>query len=252
MTGPIRQGMVLAAGLGTRMRPITDTIPKPLVKIAGKPLIDYALDTLKAAGCERAVVNVHWLADQMEAHLATYPGMDIIISDERAELLNSGGGLAKGLKLLDPGPVYVMNADLFWIGEAWDELTSLERLAGFFDSATMDMAMLCVRLENTTGHDGKVDFAMGGKGELVRYRPVDGKLPEGEGVVYAGAIVMDSRLLADAPEGAFNLNIYFDRAIAANRLYGLILDGHWVTAGTPEAIAPAEKAVRLYTSRSEL
>ena len=110
------------------------------------------------------MVNVHWLADQMEAHLATYPGMEIVISDERAELLNSGGGLAKGLKLLDPGPVYVMNADLFWIGEAWDEPTSLERLAGFFDPDTMDMAMLCVRLEDTTGHDGKTDFAMGGQG----------------------------------------------------------------------------------------
>jgi MurNAc alpha-1-phosphate uridylyltransferase len=244
MVAPVRQGMVLAAGLGTRMRPITDTIPKPLVKIAGKPLIDYALDTLKAAGCEKVVVNVHWLADQMEAHLAGYRDMEIIISDERAELLNSGGGLAKGLKLLDPGPAYVMNADLFWIGETWDELTNLERLAGFFDPARMDMALLCVRPENTTGHEGGADFAMGGKGELVRYRPVDGGLPEGEGVVYAGAIVMDSRLLDDAPESAFNLNIYFDRAIAAGRLFGLILDGHWVTAGTPEAIEDAEEAVR--------
>jgi MurNAc alpha-1-phosphate uridylyltransferase len=248
MSGPIRQAMVLAAGLGTRMRPITDTIPKPLVVIAGKPLIDYALDTLAAAGCEKAVVNVHWLADQMEAHLATYPGMEIVISDERTELLNSGGGLARGLKLLDAGPAYVMNADLFWIGEARDEPTSLERLAGFFDPSSMDMAMLCVRLGDTTGHDGKVDFAMGGRGELVRHRPVDGKLPEGEGVVYAGAIVMDSRLLDDAPEGAFNLNIYFDRAIAAGRLFGLILDGHWVTAGTPEAIGAAEEAVRIYGS----
>ena len=243
MSGP-RVAMVLAAGLGTRMRPITDTIPKPLVRIAGKPLIDYALDTLKAAGCEMVVVNVHWLADQMEAHLATYRGMEIVISDERAELLNSGGGLAKGLKLLNPGPVHVMNADLFWIGEARGEMTSLERLAGFFDPDRMDMAMLCVRLADTTGHDGKVDFAMSEKGELVRYRPVDGKLPEGEGVVYAGAIVMDSRLLGDAPKGAFNLNIYFDRAIAAGRLFGLILDGHWVTAGAPEAIGAAEEAVR--------
>ena len=243
---PVRQAMVLAAGLGTRMRPITDTIPKPLVKIAGKPLIDYALDKLSAAGCEKAVVNVHWLADQMEAHLAAYRDMEIVISDERAELLNSGGGLAKGLRLLEPGPAYVMNADLFWIGEAWDELTNLERLAGFFDPARMDMALLCVRLEDTTGHDGGADFAMGGKGELARYRPVHGKLPEGEGVVYAGAIVMDTRLLADAPDGAFNLNIYFDRAIAAGRLFGLILDGHWVTAGTPEAIEDAEEAVATY------
>lgn len=248
MSATIRQGMVLAAGLGTRMRPITDTIPKPLVRIAGKPLIDYALDMLKAAGCETAVVNVHWLADQMEAHLAAYQGVRIVISDERDALLNSGGGLARGLKLLEPGPVFVMNADLFWIGEAWDELTNLERLAGFFEPDRMDMAMLCVRLEDTTGHDGKIDFAMGPKGELVRYRPVDGRLPEGEGVVYAGAIVMDSRLLSDAPEGPFNLNIYFDRAIAAGRLFGLVLDGHWVTAGTPEAIGEAEDAVREFGS----
>jgi MurNAc alpha-1-phosphate uridylyltransferase len=247
MTRPIRQAMVLAAGLGTRMRPITETIPKPLVKIAGKPLIDYALDALKAAGCERVVVNVHWLADQMEAHLAAYRGLDIVISDERAELLNSGGGLAKGLKRLEPGPVLVMNADLFWIGERWDELSNLERLAGFFDPVAMDMALLCVRLEDTTGHDGRIDFAMGAKGQLVRYRSVDGKLPEGEGVVYAGAIAMNRDLLSDAPEGPFNLNIYFDRAIAAGRLYGLILDGHWVTAGTPEAITEAEEAVRLHS-----
>lgn len=247
MSAPLRQAMILAAGLGTRMRPITETIPKPLVTIARKPLIDYALDMLTAAGCERVVVNVHWLAEQMEAHLAAYPGLEIRISDERAELLNSGGGLAKGLKLLDPGPVYVMNADLFWIGETAGEPTSLERLAGFFDPARMDMAMLCVRLEDTTGHDGKTDFAMAEDGRLVRYRPVNGQMPDGHGVVYAGAIVMDSRLLDDAPDGAFNLNIYFDRAIAANRLYGLILDGHWVTAGTPEAIGAAEEAVRRYS-----
>jgi N-acetyl-alpha-D-muramate 1-phosphate uridylyltransferase len=139
-----------------------------------------------------------------------------------------------------------MNADLFWIGETPGQPTNLERLAGFFDAEAMDMAMLCVRLEDTTGHDGKVDFAMNEHGRLVRYRPVDGVMPEGEGVVYAGAIAMRSSLLDDAPEGAFNLNIYFDRAIAAGRLYGLILDGHWVTAGTPEAIGAAEEAVRRY------
>ena len=246
MTKPIRHAMVLAAGLGTRMRPITDTMPKPLVKIAGKPLIDYALDALKAAGCETAVVNVHHFAEQMEAHLARYEGMRILISDERAELLNSGGGLAKGLRMLPDTEVFVMNADLFWVGETPGQPSNLERLAGFFDAATMDMSMLCVRLEDTTGHDGKVDFTMDEAGRLKRYRPVDGVMPEGEGVVYAGAIVMRSDLLADAPEGAFNLNIYFDRAIAANRLHGLILDGHWVTAGTPEAIGAAEAAVRKY------
>ncbi|CAN7635246.1 nucleotidyltransferase family protein [Rhizobium sp. LjRoot254] len=247
MSKVIRHAMVLAAGLGMRMRPITDTIPKPLVKIAGKPLIDYALDTIKDAGCETAVVNVHHFAEQMKAHLAGYSGMQILVSDERDMLLNSGGGLAKGLKLLPDTNVFVMNADLFWVGETPGQPTNLERLAGFFDADSMDMAMLCVRLEDTTGHDGKIDFAMDDDGRLVRYRPVDGVMPEGEGVVYAGAIAMRSSLLADAPEGAFNLNIYFDRAIAANRLYGLILQGHWVTAGTPAAIGAAEDAVRRYS-----
>ena len=241
---PIENAMVLAAGLGTRMRPITDTIPKPLVKIAGKPLIDYALDTLKEAGCKRAVVNVYYLAGQMIAHLANYPGLEILISDETDGLLNSGGGLAKGLELLPKGPVFVMNADLFWIGEEPGQKSNLRRLADFFDPAEMDMAMLCVRLEDTTGHDGKIDFSLFEDGRLVRHRP-----GEGQGVIYAGAIVLDSALFNDAPDGPFNLNIYFDKAIAAGRLHGLVLDGHWVTAGTPEAIGAAEAAVERYSEK---
>ena len=240
----IENAMVLAAGLGTRMRPITDTIPKPLVKIAGKPLIDYALDTLAEAGCRRAVVNVHYLAGQMIAHLDHYQGLDILISDETDGLLNSGGGLAKGLKLLPKGLVFAMNADLFWIGEKPDQKSNLTRLAEFFDPAEMDMAMLCVRNEDTTGHDGKIDFSLFENGRLIRYRP-----GEGEGVIYAGAIVLDSKLFDDAPDGAFNLNIYFDKAIASGRLHGMILDGHWVTAGTPEAIGAAEAAVERYSER---
>jgi N-acetyl-alpha-D-muramate 1-phosphate uridylyltransferase len=240
----IDNAMVLAAGLGTRMRPITDTIPKPLVKIAGKPLIDYALDTLKEAGCRRAVVNVHYLAEQMVAHLDRYPGLDILISDETEALMNSGGGLAKGLKLLPQGLAYVMNADLFWVGEREGAKSNLARLADFFDPARMDMALLCVRLEDTTGHDGRNDFSLSDDGRLVRYRA-----DEGQGVVYAGAIVLHSALFDDAPEGPFNLNLYFDKAIAAGRLHGMVLDGHWVTAGTPEAIGPAEAAVEKYTEK---
>jgi len=237
----ITQAMVLAAGLGTRMRPVTDTIPKPLVKIAGKPMIDYALDALTAAGVTRAAVNIHYLAEQMVDHLHHYRGLDIAISDERERLMNSGGGLVKGLRLLDLDPVFVMNADLFWIGEPQGRPSNLERLAGFFDPATMDMALLCVRLEDTTGHDGKKDFSLGEDGRLTRYR--DG-LPNP--VVYAGAIVLEPSLFADAPDDAFNLNIYFDRAIAAGRLYGLVLEGHWLTVGTPEAIGEAEETIRKF------
>jgi MurNAc alpha-1-phosphate uridylyltransferase len=235
---PITQAMVLAAGLGTRLRPLTDTMPKPLVRIAGKPMIDYGLDALAEAGVERAVVNVHHFADQMEAHLAAYPRLEILVSDERAALLNSGGGLKKGLARLDPGIVYVMNADLFWIGERPEQATNLERLAGFFDETTMDMALLCVPLERTTGHNGKKDFQLDPQGRLSRYREGDDNP-----VVYAGAIVMHSSLLDDAPDDAFNLNIYFDRAITRGRLFGLVMDGEWITVGTPEALPGAEAVI---------
>lgn len=237
----IRQAMVLAAGLGTRMRPITDTIPKPLVKIAGKPMIDYALDCLAEAGVEKAVVNVHYLAEQMVEHLAGYSRLGVVISDERDALMNSGGGLAKGLKLLDRSTLFVMNADLFWIGEPRDSKTNLERLAAFFDPEKMDMALLCVPLENTTGHNGKKDFNLAGDGRLTRYRDGDPNP-----TVYAGAIVMNPSLFDDAPADAFNLNIYFDKAIATGRLYGLSLEGHWLTVGTPEAIGEAEETIRRF------
>ena len=234
----IEDAMVLAAGLGTRLRPITDTMPKPLVPIAGKPMIDYGLDALADAGVKRAVVNVHHFADQMTAHLANRTEPEIILSDETDQLMNSGGGLAKGLKLLGRAPVLVMNADLFWIGEKPGEKTNLQRLAEAFDPERMDMLMLCVRLEDTTGHNGKKDFSMGADGRLTRYRDEDGNP-----VVYAGAIAMMSALLDDAPDNAFNLNIYFDRAIEKGRLFGLMLKGHWITVGTPDAIDAAETVI---------
>lgn len=230
--------MVLAAGLGTRMRPITDTIPKPLVKIAGKPMIDYVLDLLVAAGVETVSINVHHHADQMVSHLSHRNDIKVLISDERTELMNSGGGLAKGLKLLRPGPVLVMNADLFWVGEEVGQLSNLEKLSRFFEPTRMDMAMLCVDMDRTTGHNGKKDFNLAEDGLLTRYQ--DG---EPHPVVYAGAIAMDSRLLDDAPTDAFNLNIYFDRAIAKNRLFGVSLDGQWITVGTPDAIEDAEQTI---------
>lgn len=235
----IKQAMVLAAGLGTRMRPITDTVPKPLVKIDGKPMIDYALDSLVEAGVETAVVNVHYLAEQMLAHLNTYTALKIITSDERDRLMNNGGGLAKGLKLLDPGNVFVTNADLFWIGEPSGRPSNLCRLAGFFDPEHMDMAMLCVRIGDTTGHNGKNDFNLAADGKLSRYSDC-GPNP----VVYAGAIAMNTSFLDDAPDDAFNLNVYFDKAIARGRLYGMMLEGHWLTVGTPEAIDEAEETIR--------
>jgi MurNAc alpha-1-phosphate uridylyltransferase len=238
---PIHNAMVLAAGLGTRLRPITDTMPKPLVKIAGRPMIDYVLDLLQQAGVTKAVVNIHHFAEQMEAHLEGRKTPKILFSDERTQLMNSGGGLVKGLRLLEDGPVLVMNADLFWVGETPEKPSNLERLVSFFDPRKMDMALLCVRNEDTTGHNGKLDFSLAPDGTLSRYRD---SMPNP--VVYAGAIALDSQLFAEAPSDAFNLNIYFDKAIEKGRLYGIVLDGHWLTVGTPEAIAPAEDAVRRF------
>ncbi|MET3616095.1 MurNAc alpha-1-phosphate uridylyltransferase [Rhizobium aquaticum] len=239
----IDTAMVLAAGLGTRLRPITDTTPKPLVPIAGKPMIDYVLDALAEAGVEEAVVNVHHLADQMEAHLARRKKPNVLVSDERDKLMDSGGGLVKGMALLPRKPLYVMNADLFWVGERDGEASNLSRLAGFFEPERMDIAMLVVRNEDTTGHNGKLDFSLGEDGRLTRYK--DG-LPNP--VVYAGAFVLAPKLLDGAPEGPFGLNASFDKAIAAGRLHGLMLSGHWITVGTPDAIAPAEAAVARFST----
>ncbi len=234
----ISQAMVLAAGLGTRLRPITNSMPKPLVPVGGRPMIDYVFDLLATAGIRKACVNVHHFADQMEAHLSAVTGMDIAISDERDALMNSGGGLVKGLKKLSFEPTLVMNADLFWINEKPEAAPALVQLAEGFDPAGMDMLLLCVPIERTTGHNGKRDFSLSADGRLSRYR-------EGapSPVVYAGALAVHPALFETAPADAFNLNIYFDQAIEKRRLFGLVLDADWITVGTPEAIAEAEAVI---------
>ncbi len=236
--------MVLAAGLGTRLRPVTDTIPKPLVPIAGRPMIDHVLDRLADAGVKTVVVNVHHHADLMQAHLALEKRLEIRISDERGGLMNSGGGLARGIRLLDRSNLFVMNSDLLWIGDAPGPSSNLARLARFFDPVRMDMAMLCVAIGDTTGHNGKSDFSMQPDGALSRYA-------EGVGrpVVYAGVIAMNPALLDDAPDGAFNLNLYFDKAIAAGRLFGMMMQGHWLTVGTPQAIGEVEDAIARFNGK---
>ena len=236
---PITQAVILAAGLGTRLRPITDRMPKPLVHVGGRPMIDYVLDLLVESGIGTVAVNVHHFADQMETHLAAEKRLEIRISDERGQLMNSGGGLVKAIGLLGESPVLVMNADLFWVRERGGPPTALSRLAAAFDAARMDMMMLCVALDDTTGHNGKKDFDLHSDGQLERH--VEGGP---QPVVYAGALVVHPSLFADAPADAFNLNIYFDRAIAAKRLYGMMLEGSWITVGTPEAIAAAETVLK--------
>lgn len=232
----IQNAMVLAAGLGTRLRPITDKLPKPLVPVGGRPMIDYVLDSLAEAGVTRVAINVHHHADQMLAHLAKRHDIEILISDEQDRLMNNGGGLVKGLKLLPAGPVVVMNADLFWVGEPADQLSNLRQLIRFFDPERMDMAMLCVTLDQAIGHDGKKDFNLDERSRLTRFREGDPSP-----VVYAGAFVVDTAFFSDAPDEPFNLNIYFDKAIQQGRLYGTMLSGHWITVGSPDGLEAAEQ-----------
>ncbi len=230
--------MVLAAGLGTRMRPITDSIPKPLVTVAGKPLIDYALDALAAAGAGRIVVNVHYLADQIRAHLAAFTELETVVSDETERLLDSGGGVAKALSLLGEAPFYVLNADTFWIEDPAARRSNLQALADAFDPARMDLLVMVAGLDQATGHTGRGDFVRDREGRLSRFAGGDA-----EPLIYAGAMVCHPRIFRDAPAGPFSLNRCFDAAIAAGRLHGLPMRGRWITVGTPEAIGEAEAAV---------
>ncbi|WP_295811513.1 nucleotidyltransferase family protein [uncultured Nitratireductor sp.] len=236
------KAMVLAAGLGKRMRPITDTLPKPLVEVAGRSLIDRALDVLERAQVGTAVVNVHYLADQMEAHLAGRTTPRIVISDERDRLMDSAGGIIRALPHLGEAPFFILNADTFWL----DGTTSnLERLALAWDDATMDILLMVADTEQATGHSGSTDYRMEADGRLTRDRGVAG------GVIYAGAIVLDPRIFAGADAEPKSLNAYFDAAEAEGRLFGMKMDGAWVTVGTPDAIAPAEAVVAAHGEKSD-
>jgi N-acetyl-alpha-D-muramate 1-phosphate uridylyltransferase len=239
-TARMNAAIVLSAGLGTRMRPLTLTTPKPLVQVCGKTLIDYALDALAAAGIGRIVVNVHYLADQIVAHVGARPDTDIMISDERAALLDSGGGIVHALPLLGADPFVVLNADTFWLEDEQASPPALERLMDAFDETKHDIAMLLVHPEDATGYDGRGDFVRAADGRLSRYRGED------QMMIYAGALVIHPRILTDAPQGAFSLNRLFDAAIAAGRMTSVVLSGHWLTVGNPEAIGEAEAAMNRF------
>lgn len=230
-----RSAMVLAAGLGERMRPITDTIPKPLVKVAGKPLIDQVLDRLAAAGVETAVVNVHYLADELTRHLAGRKDPRVVISDERGKLLGTGGGVVKALPLLGKGPFFHLNSDSIWVEGV---RSNLQRLAAAFDPASMDALLLLAPSATSIGYSGRGDFAMTADGRL-RRRAEREVVP----FVYAGVAVLSPKLFAGAPEGPFSLTTLFDRAAEAGRLHGLRLEGLWMHVGTPESIGLAETAI---------
>jgi MurNAc alpha-1-phosphate uridylyltransferase len=235
MASTPRTAMVLAAGLGTRMRPLTDTTPKPLVPVAGKPLIDHVLDRLADAGVARAVVNVHYLAEQIIAHTAGRATPRVTISDERGLLLGTGGGVVKALPELGPEPFFHINSDTIWIDGVTPNLT---RLADAFDPAAMDALLLLAPTTGSIGYSGRGDFASLPDGRL-RRRAEREVAP----YVYAGAASLAPALFKDAPRGEFPLTSLFDRAEEAGRLHGLRLEGLWMHVGTPEAVGEAEAAI---------
>ncbi len=224
--------MILAAGLGKRMRPITTTVPKPLVEVAGRALIDHALDRLQAAGIDTAVVNVHYLPDLVEAHLARRRFPKILISDERKKLLDTGGGVARALPKLGADPFLVLNSDSFWIEGM---RPNLDQLIAAYDPERMDALLMLAPTVAAIGYSGPGDFTMDPTGHVQRRRE-----RQVAAFVYAGAAILHPRLFAGAPEGAFSLNLLFDAAIEKERLYGVRMDGIWLHVGTPEAIREAE------------
>ena len=230
-----RHAMILAAGLGARMQPLTLKHPKPLVAVAGKPIIAYALDRLRAADVAEAVVNVHYLPEQIERWAAGIAVPRLVISNERDSLLDTGGGVKKALALLGADPFFVLNGDSFWVEGA---RPALERLRAAWDGRRMDCLLLLAAMTSAVGFEGRGDFLMHPDGRLARR-------PEGEiaPFAYAGCYLVHPRLFADSPDGPFSMNLLWDRALAKGRLFGLRHDATWIHVGTPDAIAAAEEAL---------
>ena len=232
----IDTAMLMAAGLGKRMRPLTATRPKPLVKVAGKPLMDHALDRLEAGGIRKVVVNVHYLADTVEAHLkARRCGTEFIISDERGKLLETGGGLMKAKPLLGDRPFFCANSDNLWIDGPQETLGAMQRV---WDAERMDALLLLVPLARASCHAGPGDFHMDAVGRLTRR-----KTAHVAPFVFTGVQILSPALLTDPPGDVFSTNIFWNRAIEAGRLYGMSHQGLWFDVGTPGAIPVVESMI---------
>ncbi len=239
---PVRPtvGMVLAAGRGERLRPLTDIIPKPLVPIIGKPLLDHAIDRLAAAGVARVVVNVHYLGDQIAAHVKGRTNPEIVVSQE-ATALETGGGVAQALPLLGDGPFYAVNGDSLWLDGS---VPALDRLAAAFDPARHDGMLLLQKTVSAVGYEqNRGDFFIDPAGKPRRVG-----LGEVAPYLYAGVQILSPQLFADAPAGAFSINRIYDKALAAGRLGAIVHDGEWFTV-TDEA-GLAEVRARLDRRRT--
>ncbi len=226
--------MILAAGLGKRMRPLTASQPKPMVRVAGKPLIDHALDRLADAGIAKAVVNVHYLADVLEAHVFARQSPRVTVSDERAQLLETGGGMVKALPHL-PDPFFALNADNIWLDGPKSAFHDLSRR---WNPDEMDALLLVVPHARAMNFNGPGDFHMDAMGRLSRRRA--GRIAP---FIFTGIQLVSHRLLRDAPEGPFSTNILWNRAMEEGRLFGISFTGLWFEVGTPQMIRPTEEAL---------
>ncbi len=229
------RAMILAAGLGKRMRPISVTTPKPLVEVGGRALIDRVLDRLEAAGVSSVVVNLHYLPELIRVHLARRGSPPVIFSDESDRLLDTGGGIAKALPHFGKDPFYLLNSDSFWIE---GPRPNLDWLAAGWRGDAMDALLLVASTVRSIGYSGRGDFRMEPGGRLIR-RPEREVAP----FAYAGAAILHPRLFADCPPGPFSLNVLFDRAIEEGRLYGVRMDGLWIHVGTPQSVSEAELSI---------
>ena len=232
-----KRAMVLGAGQSTRMRPLTNELPKPLVQLRDKALIDHVLDRLVDAGVETVIVNVHYFADKLESHLAGRGSPRIEISDEREALLDTGGGVKKALPRLGGDAFFVHNSDSVWIET---DGANLERMATVWDSDKMDALLLLAMVTTSIGYHGRGDFAMA-PGGLINRRGDREMVP----FVFAGVSIMHPRLFANSPDGAFSLNLLWDRAMEQDRLYGIRQEGTWMHVGMPSALIEAEAALEL-------
>jgi MurNAc alpha-1-phosphate uridylyltransferase len=238
--GP-KTAMVLAAGLGTRMRPLTDTMPKALVPVAGKPLIDHVLDRLRDAGVEKAVVNVHHFADQTEAHLAARRDLEILVSDERAELLDSGGGIRHAADKLGRDPFFVANIDSLWTE---GQRPALEALKAAWDPTQMDVLLLLVRRGHGIGFEGPQGFFRDDAGRLTHSTAAEPPTP----FANVGFAILQPAILDNEAAGAFSIVPVWHRLQAQGRLHGAVMDGFWMHVGDPAARGAAEARLALAAS----
>ncbi len=231
----IKHAMLLAAGLGTRMRPLTNSRPKPLIEVEGKAMIDYVLDALDQAGVSQVVINAHYLADMIESHVKNRNSPQITLSDEREQLLDSGGGVKKALPFLGSDPFLILNSDAIWLDGPRSNIT---RMMEAWDASKMDILLLLAPTSHAVGWGNKGDFSMDQHGRLAR--PTFGTVTP---FAYAGVGIFKPELFANTPD-IFSLNLLFNQAIEAGALFGMRLEGLWMHVGTPDAVQEAEHKIR--------